>query len=332
MWIKGDLHVHSRCCKDGTLPVAEIVERSREYCDFLAISGHCRYPEFFRAEEQYAEVLEARKKYDIPIFNTGEVEFPIPRHVIFITPPDNREFELLQALVPRFCRRNGVEGVAAAMEELAFVEREWGDKVFMIFNHPNAPDVSTEDLMTIARSKVFKVLACVDRRERRAPQVWDIGSAWDQLLLAGHRISARCGSDFHRHFNNGGDDQFPGEFVQDCLQVAENSYEEIFKAYTTGRFFCQAGNMISDPAFYFSAREKIHLSFKLNTPLEKVEVIADGKIIEEFSSDSEFFSADFSIPPARTFRVRGTGKEKKRKYEEGSFTPLFLLNPLYRNQ
>ena len=332
MWIKGDLHVHSRCCKDGTLPVAEIVERSREYCDFLAISGHCRYPEFFRAEEQYAEVLEARKKYDIPIFNTGEVEFPIPRHVIFITTPDNREFELLQALVPRFCRRNGVEGVAAAMEELAFVEREWGDKVFMIFNHPNAPDVSTEDLMTIARSKVFKVLACVDRRERRAPQTWDIGGAWDQLLLAGHRISARCGSDFHRHFNNGGDDQFPGEFVQDCLQVAENSYEEIFKAYTTGRFFCQAGNMISDPAFYFSAREKIHLSFTLNTPLEKVEVIADGRIIEEFSSDSEFFSADFSIPPARTFRVRGTGKEKKRKYEEGSFTPLFLLNPLYRNQ
>ncbi len=332
MWIKGDLHVHSRCCKDGTLPVAEIVERAREYCDFLAISGHCRYPEFFRAEEQYAEVLEARKKYDIPIFNTGEVEFPIPRHVIFITTPDNREFELLQALVPRFCRRNGVEGVAAAMEELAFVEREWGDKVFMIFNHPNAPDVSTEDLMTIARSKVFKVLACVDRRERRAPQVWDIGGAWDQLLLAGHRISARCGSDFHRHFNNGGDDQFPGEFVQDCLQVAENSYEEIFKAYTTGRFFCQAGNMISDPAFYFSAREKIHLSFKLNTPLEKVEVIADGRIIEEFSSDSEFFSADFSIPPARTFRVRGTGKEKQRKYEEGSFTPLFLLNPLYRNQ
>ena len=81
-----------------------------------------------------------------------------------------------------------------------------------------------------------------------------------------------------------------------------------------------------------SAREKIHLSFKLNTPLEKVEVIADGRIIEEFSSDPEFFSADFSIPPARTFRVRGTGKEKKRKYEEGSFTSLFLLNPLYRNQ
>ena len=92
MWIKGDLHVHSHCCGDGSLSVAEIVERAREYCDFLAISGHCRVPEFFRAERQYAEVLEARKKVDIPIFNTGEVEFPIPRHVIFITTPENREF------------------------------------------------------------------------------------------------------------------------------------------------------------------------------------------------------------------------------------------------
>ena len=247
MWIKGDLHVHSRCCKDGSLAVEEIVERSREYCDFLAISGHCRYPEFFRAEAQYAEVLAARKKYDIPIFNTGEVEFPIPRHVIFITTPDNREFELLQSLVPRFCRRNKVEGTAAALEELAFLEKEWGNKVFMIFNHPNAPDVATEDLFAIACSPVFKVLACVDRRERRAPQTWEVGEAWDQLLTAGHRISARCGSDFHRHFADGGDDQLPGEFVQDCLWVKENSYDEIFRAYTEGRFFCQAGNVLSSP-------------------------------------------------------------------------------------
>ena len=329
MWIKGDLHVHSHCCKDGTLPVAEIVERSREFCDFLAISGHCRVPEFFRAENQYAEVLEARKKFDIPIFNTGEVEFPIPRHVIFITTPGNREFELLQSLVPRFCRRNGVEGVAAALEELAFVEKEWGDKVFMIFNHPNAPDVSTEDLFAIAKSPVFKVLACVDRRERRAPQTWDVGGAWDLLLMAGHRISARCGSDFHHHFNDGGDDQLPGEFVQDCLQVKENSYDEIFKAYTEGRFFCQAGSLIKEPLFTFVASDKVRLEFKSEMEVEKVEIICDGKVIEEFENIPETFSAEIPIPQCRYCRVRGTGKMQKRKYEEGEYMPLFLLNPLY---
>ena len=329
MWIKGDLHVHSHCCKDGSLPVAEIVERSKEYCDFLAISGHCRVPEFFRAEQQYAEVLEARKKYNIPIFNTGEVEFPVPRHVIFITTPDNREFELLQSLVPRFCRRNKVEGIVAAMEELAFLEREWGEKVFMIFNHPNAPDVSTEDLLTIAGSPVFKVLACVDRRERRAPQTWDVGGAWDQLLMQGYRISARCGSDFHRHFDDGGDDQLPCEFVQDCLEVRENSYDEIFKAYTTGRFFCQAGDILFDPVFTFSGNGRIKLELNFKSEMERVELISDGKIIESFDVPQEKFSAEFAVPEGKYYRVRGIGKMQKRKYEEGEFEPLFLLNPLY---
>ena len=158
------------------MPVAEIVENALEYCDFLAISGHCRVPEFFRAEQQYQEVLEARKKFNIPIFNTGEIEFPVPRHVIVFTTPDDREFELLQSLVPRFCRRNGVEGLDKAMEELAFIEANWHDNVCMIFNHPNAPDVETSDLMELAKSNVFRVLACVDRGERRAPQTWDEGT------------------------------------------------------------------------------------------------------------------------------------------------------------
>ncbi|MBR2374601.1 MAG: hypothetical protein IKA87_10275 [Lentisphaeria bacterium] len=329
MWIKGDLHIHSHCCGDGTLSVADIVERSRKYCDFLAISGHCRTPEFFRAEKQYAEVVEARKKYDIPIFNTGEVEFPIPRHVIFITTPENREFEMLQSLVPRFCRRNGVEGPEKAMEELAFLEKEWGNRIFMIFNHPNAPDVSTQDLLTIADSKLFKVLACVDRGERRAPQTWDVGGAWDQLLLNGHKISVRCGSDFHRHYEDGGHDQYPGEFVQDCLRVKENSYDEIFKAYTTGAFYCMVGNIISNPVFCFTDSGRLKLEFDLNGEMEKAEIISDGRVIEEFTSFSDHFSAEIKVPDGKYFRVRGTGKLAPRKYEEGMYEPLFLLNPIY---
>ena len=57
MWIKGDLHVHSHCCGDGTMSVMDIVEHSREFSDFIAISGHCRTPEFWRTENQYAEVV-----------------------------------------------------------------------------------------------------------------------------------------------------------------------------------------------------------------------------------------------------------------------------------
>lgn len=141
------MHVHSNCCHDGTISIEDTVKIAREYCDFLAISGHCRTNGFDRIERQHAEIVAARKKFDIPIFCTGEVEFPIPRHVIFITTPEDRELELLRVLVEKFDRLAGVEGVDAAMEELRFVEKNWKENCFMIFNHPNAPDVSLENLL-----------------------------------------------------------------------------------------------------------------------------------------------------------------------------------------
>ena len=332
MWIKGDLHVHSSCCRDGKVTVNDIVGYSREYCDFMAISGHCRTPEFWRTENQYAEVLAARKKFDIPIFCTGEVEFPVPRHVIFITTPDDRELELLRILVEKFCRYSGVEGIDAAMEELRFVEKNWHDNCFMIFNHPNAPDVETGDLLTLASSPVFRVLACVDRGERRAPQTWDVGGAWDELLKAGHRISARCGSDFHNHFTLGGHDYFPGEFVQDVLQVEKNDYPDILRAYRNGNFYTTCGNLISNPEFSVDAENGIrqmHLAFDLNGEMEKVEVVSDGCVVEEFSVFQDRFERTFPVPDGKYYRVRGTGKMQKRKYTDGEFEPVFLLNPIY---
>lgn len=314
------------------MSVDDIVENSREYCDFIAISGHCRTPEFWRTENQYKEVVEARKKFDMPIFCTGEVEFPVPRHVMFITTPDDRELELLRLLVEKFCRRSGVEGIDAALAELRFVEENWKDNCFMIFNHPNAPDVETSDLLALAKSPVFRILACVDRRERRAPQTWDIGGAWDELLSKGFRISTRCGSDFHRHFTNGGQDYFPGEFVQDCLQVEKNDYKSILNAYRNGNFYTTCGNLISAPEFSVMEDNSIrqcHLAFELNGEMEKVEVVSEGKVIAEFTDFTDRFEKTFSVPDGKYYRVRGTGKMQKRKYSEGEFEPLFLLNPIY---
>ena len=332
MWVKGDLHAHSHCCADGTLPVAEIIEKSREYCDFLAISGHSVKGEFRRIENQYQEVVEARKKFDLPIFCTGEVDFPIPRHVMFITTPDDRELELLRTLVDKYCRLSGVTGIDAAMDELRFVEKIWGDNCFMIYNHPNSPDVPQEHLLTLALSPVFRVLACVDRGERRAPQTWDIGGQWDDLLSRGFRISSRCGSDFHGHFTAGGRDYYPGEFVQDCLNVEHCDYHSILKAYRDGNFYTMCGNIIADPEFSVSSDggiRQMHLAFDINSEMEKVEVISEGKVVAEFTGFSDRFDQTFSVPDGKYYRVRGSGKLQKRKYTEGEFEPLFLLNPIY---
>ena len=115
-WIKGDVHIHSHCCMDGHVPVMDIVEQSRKFCDFLAISGHAEQGDRW-GEKQYSEILEARKQYpEIPIFHTAEQEFPIERHTMFLTTPDNREFDLQAELVRR---GSGHPGDGRGQTELA---------------------------------------------------------------------------------------------------------------------------------------------------------------------------------------------------------------------
>lgn len=336
-WIKGDLHVHTHNCNDGTLSVEEIIERSRPYLDFIGISGHA-YNTLDCGEAQYAEVLAARKRWpDMPIFHTAEQNFPIQRHTMFITLPENNEFLLQRELIQNFHRQSGHEGQAEALAEMAYVKEHWGDEsIFMIFNHPNAPDVSLEDLQAIAKENdVFKVIACVDRRERRAKQTWDIGAEWDQLLCQGYRLYARNGSDFHHHFTDGGTDYLPGEFVQDYLYVEENSYHEIIKAYRTGQFYCTVGNCIENPVFTCTpvpeaeGRYDVTLNLNANTELEQVDIISNGTCVLSLTDLSGDLSFRDILPGKGYFRVRGWGKPIPRKYSEGEYIPQFLLNPIF---
>ena len=335
-WIKGDLHVHTHNCNDGTLSVDEIISRSRKYLDYIGISGHSYdTPDCF--EKQYEEVVEARKKYpDFPIFHTAEQNFPLQRHTMFVTLPENNEFLLQRELVQKFHRQNGHEGREEACAELRYVKENYSEeKTFMIYNHPNDPDVPMDDFRAIAEENdVFKVIACVDRGERRAKQTWDIGEEWDKLLLEGHRIYARNGSDFHKHFEDGGHDYLPGEFVQDCLYVEDNTYDEILRAYRNGRFYCMVGNCIDYPEFTIERTEnedeyRLHLSFTTNTQMQEVDIIADGALALKITDVPNGFSYDGVFTAKKYFRVRGFGKGVDRKYSEGQYTPQFILNPIF---
>ncbi|MBO5453942.1 MAG: hypothetical protein J6A69_08290 [Clostridia bacterium] len=334
-WVKGDLHVHTQNCNDGTLSVDEIIRRSKEYIDFIGISGHSYdIPDCF--EGQYAEVLAAREKYpELPIFHTAEQNFPLQRHTMFVTVPENKEFALQRELVQNFHRQSGHEGQEEACCELRYVKEGWGEEsTFMIYNHPNDPDVPIEDFRVIAKENdVFKVIACVDRGERRAKQTWEIGEEWDKLLCEGYRLYARNGSDFHQHFTDGGHDYFPGEFVQDCVYVEENNYEEILRAYRNGRFYCTVGNCIENPVFTIKKEEsgnyRVHLSLTANVEMEQIDLIADGKCVCSFNDIPRDFSYDGVFSVSKYFRVRGWGKGVNRKYREGQYTPQFLLNPIF---
>ena len=133
-------------------------------------------------------------------------------------------------------------------------------------------------------------------------------------------------------FALGGHDYFPGEFVQDVLQVEKNDYPDILRAYRDGNFYTTCGDLIRDPLFRVDCKNglrKMHLAFDLNGEMEKVEVVSDGKVIAEFTDFSDRFDQEFSVPAGKYYRVRGTGKMRQRKYTEGEFEPVFLLNPIY---
>ncbi len=327
-WLTGDLHVHSNHDSDGFLSVAEVVERSRAYCDFLAISGHALLSDNWGVD-QYASVLAAREANPgLFIFHTGEWEFPVPRHTIVLTTPDQGEFELQRELVRRFDRRAGVVGRERALEGLRYIEGTWGEeKALMIFNHPDSPAVPLDDLVALAGSPVFKIMACYDRGERRASQTWEVGAEWDQLLMRGHRLWVRFGSDFHKHFTDGHTDYYPGEFVQDQVKVQEKSYQGIFDAYRTGNYFCTVDNLIHGLEVRYEGG--LHVSFQCREEVEYFEIIGDGRVLETISPVPERFDRRLSVPPASYYRLRGHGREKTRKYSAGTYRPVFMSNPVF---
>lgn len=334
-WIRGDLHIHTHNCRDGSLPVLEILKRSREYVDFVGISGHS-YDTPDCMEAQYREVLEARQQYpELPIFHTAEQNFPLQRHTMFLTLPENEEFALQRQLIRNFHRQNGHEGREEACRELAYVKEHWGEEnTFMVYNHPNDPDVPYEDFEAIASvNDVFKVIACVDRGERRADQCWQIGHEWDRLLQKGFRLYARNGSDFHKHFEDGGHDYYPGEFVQDYVWVENVTYQEILQAYRTGKFYCAVANCIENPVFtcekVSDGQYQVDLSFTANWDMEQVDIISDGECVCSLTDVPRDFRFSGVLPGKGYFRVRGWAKPVDRKYSEGQFTPQFLLNPIF---
>ena len=333
-WIRGDVHIHTRNCRDGKLSVLEILKRSRKYVDFVGISGHS-YDTPDCLEGQYREVLEAREVYpDLPIFHTAEQNFPLQRHTMFLTVPENEEFALQRRLIRNFHRQSGHEGREEACRELRYVQNHFGqEKTFMIYNHPTDPDVPYEDFEALAQTNdVFKVIACVDRGERRADQVWQVGAEWDRLLQKGYRLYARNGSDFHCHFEDGGHDYYPGEFVQDYVYVEDVTYDAILNAYRNGRFYCTVGNCIESPTFTCTPEEKgyrVNLAFTSNAEMEQLDIISDGAVVCSVTDIPRDFRFSAVLPGKGYFRVRGWGKPVDRKYSEGQYTPQFLLNPIF---
>jgi len=72
-----------------------------------------------------------------------------------------------------------------------------------------------------------------------------LGGFWDSMLGEGRRWWVTSTSDSHRHYREGGDDFWPGEYSKTYVRAAR-SYDDILDGLRAGRVFVTTGDLISE--------------------------------------------------------------------------------------
>lgn len=72
-----------------------------------------------------------------------------------------------------------------------------------------------------------------------------LGGFWDSMLGEGRRWWVTSTSDSHRHYREGGDDFWPGEYSKTYVHAAR-SYDDILDGLRAGRVFVTTGDLVSE--------------------------------------------------------------------------------------
>jgi hypothetical protein len=72
-----------------------------------------------------------------------------------------------------------------------------------------------------------------------------LGGFWDAMLGEGRRWWITSTSDSHRHYTDGGEDFWPGEYSKTYVKAAR-SYDDVLDALRSGRIFVTLGDLVSE--------------------------------------------------------------------------------------
>ena len=72
-----------------------------------------------------------------------------------------------------------------------------------------------------------------------------LGGVWDSMLGEGRRFWITATSDSHRHWSEGGNDFWPGEYSKTYV-FARKSYSDILESLRNGRVFVTTGDLIAE--------------------------------------------------------------------------------------
>ncbi|MBL9093639.1 MAG: PHP domain-containing protein [Planctomycetaceae bacterium] len=286
VWLKADLHVHSKF-SDGSHSITELAAAAvRNGCDVLAVTDHADHDRDGASAEYFAELDAARRRHPELILFAG-LEWNVPpyggdEHAAVIAPINPTERSLLSGFKARFDdygrheKTKDPELATAAIGWLHSQSRSGaGDLPVVIYHHPGrkrAHTMSLVDEMVKLREAGSVVVGfegapghqrgpvngAYDQRLKTIDR-WDtsaanVGDAWDELTRRGHHVSgAIASSDFHNRENANVSDYLPGEFSETWLFAPARSSPGVLAALRAGTTFAAHGHVVRQVQLKVSA-------------------------------------------------------------------------------
>lgn len=387
-WLTIDTHIHSKY-SDGNQEVITIAKNAFKFgCDAIAITDHGDYNlkkvvtnEYFDSIEQANALFPdltviAGLEWNIPPFMGREhATLLLPQHV-----NTRRDLTVFRQRFDSWGRKS--EQLLSMEDSLLWLQKNaspQGLTPLIIYNHPSRKDAqSGENKHDLVEWRKYNNLvigmsgAPGHQKDRgvnngsynyklKTINGWDpavavIGGEWDQLLQAGHIMTAaRAPSDFHGPEG----DFWPCEFSTTHTYAASNLQNDILSSLRTGKTWAQHGKFVENLNFTVSSEQshqvaemgqvtnigsgdavKIELNLDLNTldwqgyatSLDEVEmvVISSSSIKSirfeprELSTNQYKFNYNYVLGNSDVvFRWRG----KSIQPEKNNF--MFYTNPIY---
>lgn len=276
VWLKADLHAHSRF-SDGSVDCGKLVDEAVKFgCDVFSVTDHGD-PELRGVSQEYFDAVDAARVKHPQLVLLDGMEWNIPpwegrEHVTMLATSSEQQRKMLRDFRTLFDDwKREFRDSELALKALDWLEKEGqaDSRPVLIFNHPSrkrelSESFASEFALLQKRSPLIvgfegapghqnmpKIGAYKHKQvteDRWDPTVAKIGGDWDQLLQQGVKAwAAVASSDFHARAKSGNADDFwPGEFSETWIYASDRSPEAVLQALRAGSFFAAHGHIVRD--------------------------------------------------------------------------------------
>jgi len=253
VWLAGDVHAHYRL-----VGFHQFMNRSREHCDFQAVTSHPHEVEAFKAQPELIE--NARSQYPSFILINGvQWNPPVGNFVTVWVPGVAGGMPVLEEFLELFdVQIGGAEGTEECfLAGLRFLSEHPVDGIlpaaFIQHSHPNR-GFTPEQIRSGLDAGSALVGFCVSSGKREQtpgggiihPWASEVGGFADTLFVEGRRVVMTAESDLHQPGVQGVERDWPGFYRRTWLYCPERSEAGVFAGLRGGAYYIVIGNLMED--------------------------------------------------------------------------------------